>query len=152
MNPPARRVSRRSFVKNGLAGMMAAAVAPQFLTSCLSGPNAASNRVTLGCIGVGAHGFAVNLQSFLQQEDCVIRAVCDVWAPRREQGRTAVNQHYGNSDCVVFEDFREVLARRDLDAVVISTPDHWHVTMAMMALDAGKMVFCEKPTLTIEQG
>ena len=145
-------VSRRTFVKNGLAGVLAAAVAPQFLSSCALGPNAASKRVTLGCIGIGAHGHAVNLQSFLQQEDCVVRAVCDVWAPRRELGRTTVNEHYGNQDCVVYEDFRELLARRDLDAVVISTPDHWHVTMAMMALDAGKLVFCEKPTLTIEQG
>jgi predicted dehydrogenase len=82
----------------------------------------------------------------------VVRAVCDVFASRREQGRATVNERYGNSDCVVIEDFRELIARSDLDAVVISTPDHWHVTMALMALEAGKKVFCEKPTLTIEQG
>jgi predicted dehydrogenase len=145
-------VSRRSFVKGGLKGVIAAALAPQLLSSCLLGPNAPSNRVTLGCIGLGAHGYEVNLKSFLHQDDCVVRAVCDVFASRRDHARAAVNEHYGNSDCAGVEDFRELLSRRDIDAVVITTPDHWHVTMAMLALEAGKRVFCEKPTLTIEQG
>jgi myo-inositol 2-dehydrogenase/D-chiro-inositol 1-dehydrogenase len=147
-----RSVTRRSFVKRGLTGIIATAMAPQFLSSCLLGRNAPSNRVTLGCIGLGAHGYEVNLKSFLHQDDCVVRAVCDVFASRRDHARAAVNEHYGNSDCAGVEDFRELLSRRDIDAVVITTPDHWHVTMALLALEAGKRVFCEKPTLTIEQG
>src|SRR5688572_19464796 len=146
------RLTRRSFVKNGLAGMLAAAVAPQIVSSRLFGATAPSNRVTLGCIGLGVHGFGVNLKSFLYQDDCVVRAVCDVFGERREQGRAAVDERYGNRDCAVFEDFRELLARPDIDAVVISTPDHWHVAMSLLALEARKMVFCEKPTLTITQG
>lgn len=146
------RITRRSFVKTGLAGILAAATAPQIMSSRLFGAAAPSNRVTLGCIGLGVHGFGVNLKSFLYEDDCVVRAVCDVFGERREQGRTAVDERYGNRDCAVFEDFRELLARPDIDAVVISTPDHWHVAMSLLALEAGKMVFCEKPTLTIAQG
>jgi len=145
-------VSRRSFFKSGVAGIVATAMAPQLLSSRALGQNAPSKRVSLGFIGVGAHGLGVNLMSFLQQEDCQVRAICDVFRSRREQACKTVNRHYGTSDCLAIADFRELLARSDIDAVVISTPDHWHVTMALMALDAGKMVFCEKPTLTIDEG
>lgn len=147
-----RHVSRRTFVKSGLAGVLAAAVAPQFLPSRLFGRTAPSNRIALGCVGLGMHGHGVNLLSFLQEDDCVVRAVCDVFADRTEISRAAVDEHYGNRDCATTGDFRELFARPDLDAVVISTPDHWHVPMALLALDAGKAVFCEKPTLTIESG
>lgn len=149
---PHATLTRRTFVKTGLSGLLAAAVAPRILPSRLLGRNAPSNRVTLGFIGLGVHGHGVNLKSFLHQDDCVVRAVCDVFRSRREQVQAEVNAHYGNRDCLAFEDFRTVIARPDIDAVVISTPDHWHVPMALLALDAGKMVFCEKPTLTIEQG
>jgi predicted dehydrogenase len=144
--------TRRAFLKTGISGIVAAAVAPQILPSRLFSQNAPSKQVTLGCIGVGTHGFGVNLKSFLQEDDCRVLAVCDVFGARRKQARDEVNKQYKNTDCAMIADFREVLARRDLDAVVISTPDHWHVTMALMALEAGKMVFCEKPTLTIEEG
>ena len=144
--------TRRAFLKTGLSGIFAAAVAPQVVPARLFGQNAPSKQVTLGCIGVGTHGFGVNLKSFLQEDDCRVLAVCDVFGARRKQARDEVNKQYKNTDCAMIPDFREVLARADLDAVVISTPDHWHVTMALMALEAGKMVFCEKPTLTIEEG
>lgn len=147
-----RHLSRRAFVKSGLAGVLAAAVAPQFLPSRLFGRTAPSNRVALGFIGLGVHGHGVNLLSFLQEDDCVVRAVCDVFADRTEHSCAAVDGHYGNRDCAKTGDFRDLLARPDLDAVVISTPDHWHVPMALLALEAGKAVFCEKPTLTIESG
>lgn len=132
--------------------MLAAAVAPQFVPSRVLGQNAPSKRLTLGFIGVGTHGYGVNLMQFLQEEDCRVLAVCDVFGARREKARAEVNKRSGTNDCVAIADFRELLARPDLDAVVISTPDHWHVTMALMALEAGKMVFCEKPTLTIDEG
>lgn len=145
-------LSRRAFLKSGLAGALAAGVAPQFVPARVLGQHAPSKRVTLGFIGVGTHGVAVNLMSFLQETDCQVLAVCDVFGSRREHARNVVNQHYGNTDCRAIADFREVIGRSDLDAVVISTPDHWHVTMALMALEAGKKVFCEKPTLTIAEG
>jgi predicted dehydrogenase len=149
---PLPLLSRRSFLRSGLGAAVAAGVSPQIIPSRLLGQHAPSKQITLGCIGVGTHGSKVNLPSFLEQDDCRVLAVCDVFRDRREQARDAVNKKYGNTDCVAFEDFRAVLARRDLDAVVITTPDHWHVTMATMAIEAGKMVFCEKPTLTIEEG
>jgi predicted dehydrogenase len=147
-----RAVTRREFLKSGLAGMVAAGVAPQIVPARLFGAQAPSKKVTLGCIGVGTHGFGVNLKSFLQEDDCQVVAVCDVFASRMAQARDAVNEQYGTKDCREIADFRELLARPDIDVAVISTPDHWHVPMALAALAAGKMVFCEKPTLTIAQG
>jgi len=149
---PAHPVSRRSFLNTGLGLAVAAAVAPQVVSSRVLGQNSPSKRVTLGFIGVGAHGFGVNLKSFLQLDDCQVVAVCDVWPDRMKRARDAVNEQYGNNDCAMIADFRALLARKDIDAVVISTPDHWHVTMSLMALAAGKPVLCEKPTLTIEEG
>lgn len=81
-----------------------------------------------------------------------ILAVCDCNKKRLPKAKQMVDEHHGNSDCAVYQDFREVLARKDIDAVVISTPDHWHVPMSIMALQAGKHVFSEKPSLTIEEG
>jgi len=144
--------TRRCFLKSGLAGILAAGVAPQFVGSRVLGAQAPSRKITLGFIGVGKHGHGVNLKSFLQQDDCEVLAVCDVFASRRARARETVELQAGARRCSEIADFRELLARRDIDAVVISTPDHWHVPMAMMALAAGKSVFCEKPTLTIAEG
>lgn len=144
--------SRRTFLKSGLAGVLAAGVAPRFLPAHLFGAQAPSKKVTLGCIGVGTHGFGVNLKQFLEEDDCQVIAVCDVFGSRRAAARQVVDEKYGTKGCAEISDFRDLLARGDIDAAVISTPDHWHVTMALMALEAGKMVFCEKPTLTIAEG
>jgi predicted dehydrogenase len=144
--------SRRTFLKSGLGGILAASAAPQFVSSRVLGATAPSKKITLGFIGVGTHGFGVNLMSFLQQDDCEVLAVCDVFGSRREKARQAVEEKTGSKNCVEIADFRALLARPDIDAVVISTPDHWHVPMALMALEAGKKVFCEKPTLTISEG
>jgi predicted dehydrogenase len=139
--------SRRAFLQSGLAGILASGIAPR-----LSGAGAPSKTITLGCIGVGKHGLGVNLNSFLQEADCRIVAVCDVFKSRALKAQAVTNKHYGSKDCTIIADFRELLARADIDAVVISTPDHWHVPMSLMALAAGKHVFCEKPTLTIAEG
>jgi myo-inositol 2-dehydrogenase/D-chiro-inositol 1-dehydrogenase len=144
--------SRRTFLKSGLTGILAAGTAPQFFTGRLFGAQAPSNKVTLGCIGVGAHGFGVNLKAFLQEDDCRIVAVCDVHRGRSARARAAVDEQYGAKGCAEIADFRSLLERRDIDVAVISTPDHWHVPMALAALEAGKKVFCEKPTLTIAEG
>src|SRR4051812_9672558 len=133
-----RLLPRRLFLKTGLSGIVAAGVAPQFVGSRVLGANAPSKKVTLGFVGVGTHGYGVNLLSFLQQDDCEVLAVCDVFGSRREKARLAVEQQSGAKNCVEIADFRALLARSDIDAVVISTPDHWHVPMAMMALEAGK--------------
>jgi predicted dehydrogenase len=144
--------SRRRFLRSGASAVLATALAPLIVNARVLGAQAPSKRVSLGFIGVGSHGHDVNLRSFLQEEDCVVRVVCDAFASRARRAKATVDTHYGNPDCVVVDDFRAVLARADLDVVVISTPDHWHVPMSLLALAAGKHVFCEKPTLTIEEG
>jgi hypothetical protein len=112
----------------------------------------ANSQITLGCIGMGGHGIGWNLAAFLKIPEARVIAVCDVYTDRREKAKGIVDAAYGNTDCAMHTDFREILARNDIDAVVISTPDHWHVLMSVMAARAGKDVFCEKPTLNINQG
>ena len=139
--------SRRQFLRS------AALALPAFSALRLQaeGP-APSEKVTLGCIGLGIHGGSYNLRNFLEIPEARVVAVCDVYADRCITARDKVNAAYGNQDCAIHADFRELLARTDIDAVVISTPDHWHVLMSLMAARAGKDVFCEKPTLTIGEG
>ena len=145
------RVDRRQFL-----GTAAAVAAPYFIPGSslgLAGTVAPSNRITLGNIGLGIHGMGWNLRDgFLKFDDAQVLAVCDVVKSRSEEAREMVNQRYQNQDCVAYADWRDILARDDIDAVVISTPDHWHTPMAAAALKAGKDVCCEKPTLTIKEG
>ena len=112
----------------------------------------ASERITVGFIGTGGHGRDVNLKNFLGNADAQAVAVCDVDPNNLKIAREMVNKKYGHTDCATYSDFREVLARDDIDAVMISTPDHWHVPISIAAAKAGKDVECEKPTLTIAEG
>jgi predicted dehydrogenase len=149
------KLTRRALLKKtaGIAGT--AVTFPHLVPSSAvgaSGSVAASNRITVGFIGTGGHGRAVNLKNFLANADARAVAVCDVDPNQRNIAREMVNKKYGNSDCATYSDFREVLARDDIDAVMISTPDHWHVPISIAAAKAGKDVECEKPTLTIEEG
>jgi predicted dehydrogenase len=148
MNPT---FPRRSFLRR--AALAAPALAfPSLLPSKLRGQGAPSKVITLGMIGVGGHGVGRNLNMLLPQEDARILAVCDVFKSRRDKAKEQVDGHYVTSDCAAVNDFREILARKDIDAVMISTPDHWHVPMSAMAIRAGKDVICEKPTLCIAHG
>jgi len=145
------RLGRRRFL-----GAAAAVAAPYFVPGSslgLAGAVAPSDRITLGNIGLGIHGMGWNLRDgFLKFDDAQVLAVCDVVKSRREEAREMVNRHYQNQGCVAYADWRDILARDDIDAVVISTPDHWHTPMAAAAVKAGKDVCCEKPTLTIDEG
>ena len=100
--------------------------------------------ITVGCIGVGWQGGS-NLDRFLALDDCRVVAVCDVDAAHLQEAVEKVNAKYGNQDCKGYKDFRELIARNDIDAVAISTPDHWHAIQAIAAAKAGKDIFCEKP-------
>jgi predicted dehydrogenase len=84
------------------------------------------------------------LSNFLHQETRVL-AVCDVDTTRRNDAKQKVDKHYGNQDCAAYNDFREIIARKDIDAVFIATPDHWHAIPTLAALRSGKDVYCEKP-------
>ncbi|HOV77699.1 MAG TPA: Gfo/Idh/MocA family oxidoreductase, partial [Sedimentisphaerales bacterium] len=151
MNHP---IGRRALLKRATA-LVGGVALPYFVRPSamgLAGSIAASERITLGMIGTGDHGRQVNLKTFLSHADAHVLAVCDVDKTQREIARKMVEDKYANKDCAVYDDFREVLARADIDAVMISTPDHWHVPIAIAAAKAGKDVECEKPTLTIEEG
>lgn len=148
-------IGRRAFLKQTAVVAAGGVALPYFVRSSalgMAGGVAASERITLGMIGTGGHGIDMNLKTFLTHADAHVLAVCDVDRAHREAARKLVDDKYDNRDCAVYNDFREVLARPDIDAVMISTPDHWHVPIAIAAAKAGKDVECEKPTLTIEEG
>ena len=139
MTRPIPPMSRRSALTL-LAGAAPLIVSPRVLGA--DGTVAPSRRITMGFIGLGVHGLGYNLANFLQHDDAQIVAVCDVFASRRRKARETVDAKYGTKGCREYADFRELLADPGIDAVCISTPDHWHVPIAMMALDAGKDVMC----------
>ena len=153
-----RSVSRRRFLQTTAA---AALVGPTIITTSLrAGANRSANdRVQLAFIGVGTMGRG-HVRRFLGQGDVQVVAVCDVVAERRDDARRIVEEHYAKQTgqaeykgCAVFNDFRELLARPDIDAVVIATPDHWHANPCVLAAKAKKDIYCEKPlTHTIAQG
>jgi len=144
--------TRREFIKGVGAAAGAAVVFPTIIPSSVLGKDAPSKRITLGFIGMGEQGVSANLRAFLNQADAEVVAVCDAYRSRAEKARAMVDKEYGKTGCKVYQDFRKIIADRLIDAVVISTPDHWHVPMSMLALKAGKDVFCEKPTLYIDEG
>lgn len=141
-------LSRRRFIRAGAAVV----AAPYFVPGRLLGADAPSKKITVGMIGVGSHGTAHNLKNYLRQSDARVLVVCDVDTNRMNRAKDLVGKAYGNHDCGVTKDFRDVLARQDIDAVMISTPDHWHTLISVMAMRAGKDVQCEKPTYTIDEG
>lgn len=143
--------SRRSFLKVSAAASAAIGF-PTIIPSSVLGKNAPSKRITLGFIGVGSQGVVMNLRNFLPQNDAHVLAVCDAYMGRAKKAAGIVNRQYKNQDCKMHQDFRKIIEDDSIDAVAISTPDHWHVPMSMMAMDAGKDVFCEKPTLNIAEG
>lgn len=140
--------SRRTFVRASAAALGF----PMIIPARVLGADAPSKKIAVGCIGVGSHGFDVNLSGYLAKEDARVVMVCDVDRRYLLRAQRSVNLRYGNEDCAATTDFREVLARPDIDAVMISTPDHWHTLMSVLAVRAGKDVQCEKPTLTIDEG
>jgi predicted dehydrogenase len=121
-----------------------ATAAPMFLPGRLFGIDAPSKHIVMGFIGVGWMGDG-NLSAFLGQRDCRVVAVADVDDSHLQKAVNRVNQHYRNQDCKKYNDFRDLLARKDIDAVCLSTPDHWHAIPAVEAAKAKKDVYCEKP-------
>jgi len=104
-------------------------------------------------IGVGSQGVERNLKHYLEYPElCRVVGVCDVSMSRATSAKNLVNNTYKSKDCKVYQDFRELLEDKSIDAVQISTPDHWHVPISIMAALKGKHICCEKPTLTIDEG
>lgn len=148
------RGNRRTFLKSALF----AAAAP-YVVSNWSYGQAPSDRITLGFIGIGMMGRG-HLNGFLGQGDVEVVAVCDIEPTRLENAKQQIEKRYADRSksgefkgVTAYKDFRELLQRDDIDAVVIATPDHWHVIPAMMAAKAKKDVYCEKPlTHSIKEG
>ncbi|HVM49780.1 MAG TPA: Gfo/Idh/MocA family oxidoreductase [Candidatus Acidoferrum sp.] len=140
-------ITRRHFLQQTATLAASASALPTFAPAPAlgrAGSVAPGDRINVGCIGVGPQGQG-DMGNFLNQKDAQVVAVCDVMQEHLQQARDRVNQHYGNQDCATCRDFRELLARKDIDAVLIATPDHWHVLTALAAVRAGKDVYLEKP-------
>jgi predicted dehydrogenase len=146
MSEQAAGLHRRTFLRTAISAG-AAVMAPQIIPSSALGKDGAvapSERIVLGGIGIGNRG-TYDLSCFLEQADVQFVAVCDVKESRRQAIKKTADKRYGNSDCAMIRDFRELLARKDIDAVLIATGPNWHSTMAGYAARAGKDIYCEKP-------
>jgi len=146
--------SRRQFLKHSTGAAVSLAALPSIIPASALGANGKATpneRVVVGCIGVGPQGQG-DMGGFLNQQDVQVVAVCDVKTDQLEQARNQVNGKYGNKDCATYGDFRELLARKDIDACLIATPDHWHVPIGIAAVNAGKDIYLEKPMgLSLEE-
>src|SRR5262249_15305901 len=116
------------------------------------GGRSANDRIVMAAIGTGGQGSG-DMRALMGFQQVQMVAACDIGQQQRDRSRNAINQRYGNQDAKVYGDFREVLARDDIDAGLIATPDHWHAIITMEACKAGKDVYCEKPeSLTVREG
>ena len=140
-------IARRHFLKQGLSAVGAALAGPYIIPASALGADgdvSPSERITLGGIGIGSRG-GYDLSCFLNEKDVRFVAIADVKAVRREAVKKTADGRYGNQDCAMYRDFRELLARPDIDAVLIATGPNWHATASITAAKAGKDVYCEKP-------
>jgi predicted dehydrogenase len=167
-------ISRRGFLAKSAAGLTALGlplwVSREIIDAQEKTPNiprrGPNDRITIAAIGTGTNrtrrgngqplrgerGVAI-MHDAMRDQNVRVMAVCDVDRPNADFAQNVVNTRYNNRDCQVFTDYRRVLENRDIDAVLIGTPDHWHAHIAIAAMRAGKDVYCEKPlTLTVEEG
>ncbi|MGH9846916.1 MAG: Gfo/Idh/MocA family protein, partial [Blastocatellia bacterium] len=140
------KTTRRDFVKTGVAAAGATAIYHRNVHARILGAN---DRINIGCIGLGGRGTGVmreTIQIAQTTRPAQIVAVCDVYRKRLNDAKQISNAELATMD------YREIVARKDIDAVIIATPDHWHAPMAIDAMKAGKDVYCEKPmTRTVEE-
>lgn len=139
------KLSRRDLLRQSVVGTVLAApwVVPAAALG-REGKTAPSQRLTLGVIGIGPR-CTYDLKAILQLPDVQCVAICDVQASRRQAGKKLVDEHYQNKDCTTCSDFHELLARRDIDTVLIATGDRWHAPASILAARAGKDIYSEKP-------
>jgi predicted dehydrogenase len=154
---PGNAINRRKFIEK-TAVMSAFMIVPRFVLGG-SGYTAPSDLISLGFIGTGKQGSGLK-KSFLDTNEIKLVAAADVYGAKLQRFAGEVNQYYAAktdsgkySGCATHADFRDLLARTDIDAVVIAVPDHWHSVIAILAARAGKDIYCEKPlSLTVKEG
>ena len=144
-----RNISRRDFIQNSAKVVIGAALLPTILPSC-SSRKGANERITIAHIGVGDRGRWELMNYLLPLRGALNIAVCDVFKDRRENSANEINKFYKDNndpvpECIPYLDFEEILQRKDIDAVHITTPDHWHVPAAIKAARAGKHIMLAKP-------
>ena len=156
-------LSRRQFLKSSATATAGAAflgaTCPLWVPASVFGADAPSNRIAVGCIGVGRMGLD-DMREVMGFKQAQVVAVCDVDSKRLKHAKQLVETHYSARSkdgsykgCAAYREFRELVAREDIDAVMIATPDHWHALPAIAAAKAGKDIFLQKPlTLTIQEG
>ncbi len=137
-------ISRRHFITTAAAAATLPFIFPGCATSSFSRRTSPSSRINLGVIGWGMQGPS-NTKSFLVENDCHVIAACDLDKNHLASAVNTVNEQYGNKDCKAYHDYREMLARPDLDAVMIAVPDHWHEVIATEAARQKKDIYGEKP-------
>src|SRR5262249_55133545 len=157
-----KQVSRRHFLQAAATGGLAVTIVPRFpdiISASVFGKNAPSNRINVGAIGVGRISRGHDLPGIWRYDSAQIVAVCDLDSNRLEAGKKLVNDYYSKktgkpfAGVAGYADYRALLENKDIDAVVISTPDHWHALIAIKAVTAGKDVYLQKPaSLTIAEG
>lgn len=142
-----RAIERRGFLKRTLTGAAGVLGFPTIVPSTVLGANGAtppSERITIGCIGAGRMGSG-HVRDCASREDVRVLAVCDAQESRRHRAKQAVDAKYSDSGCAAYNDFRELLSRDDIDAVVIATGERWHPLIGIEAARRGKHIYCEKP-------
>jgi len=150
-----KRLSRRAFLRGAAAATGGLVAWPTIITSTALGNQgraAASERIVMGTIGYGGRASYV-MGALMGQPEVQMVAVCDVKAPRRKAGKAAIDKKYGNTDSKSYIDLFELLARSDIDAVLIATGDFWHSLAACLTAKAGKDMYCEKPmSVVVSEG
>lgn len=156
------KVSRRNFLETSAKAALstlAVSAFPTIVPSTVFGKNAPSNRINIGAIGTGRISRIHDMPGVWQYDHAQIMAVCDLDTKRANEGKNLVNEFYSKKNgkpfdgVKVYHDYRELLKNKDIDAVLVSTPDHWHAKIGIDAVNAGKDVYCQKPTsLTISEG
>ena len=153
-------MKRRNFITKVSATSAITFLAPSILPSGVYGKTKANNKINIGQIGCGRIARSHDMPGVMQYENARLIAVCDVDINRMKDAKKLVEDYYNNKtgsnnvvDVKMYEDYKELLLNKDIDAVVISTPDHWHAQPAIEAALAGKDIYLQKPTsLTVEEG